>query len=289
MTARPVLVMLSLDALSANPGQPRKEFSGDELADLAESINQVGLLQPILARPLSQEGTYQIVAGERRARAARLAGLTDVPVLVWDSDEKHAFLLAVVENTSRADLTPLEEAAAYQVLEDDLGLTHEQIASRVGRSRQHVGNMLRLLRLPLNVQRLLAEGLVTAGHARALLPVRDPFACYLLAQRTSTDGLSVREVEDIVRNGRYYGAEGLTVRNPRPHHPRPTPAVQDLAQFDDLADWLETKVTESRPHGATPGRLHLHYADAADRARILAILFAAASRDTHSSRPAHVQ
>lgn len=271
---------LPLASLTASANQPRKDFNTDDLAALAQSISQVGMLQPILACPAGPD-TYRIVAGERRARAAHIAGLIEVPVLVLDSDEKHAFLLAVVENTSRADLQPLEEAAAYQVLEQDLGLTHEQIAARVGRSRQHVGNTMRLLRLPGNVQRFVAEGLISAGHARSLLPVKDPFACYLLAQRTMDEELSVRALEDIVRNGRYYGAEGPA--SPHRRSKRPSAGVTITPEFEAVENWLETRMTETRPRATRPGSFNIQFADTVDRARLLALLSVAAESQVAGS------
>lgn len=275
MSGLAALQIVPLAALHANPNQPRKTFDVEDLAALAESIAQVGLLQPILARP-SGGGRFQIVAGERRARAARLAGLTEVPVLVWDADERQAFLLAVVENTSRADLDPLEEAGAYRVLEDDLGLTHEEIADRVGKSRAHVGNTMRLLNLPTNVQRFLREGLISAGHARCLLGVSDPFAAYLLAKRVSDEGLSVRAVEQIVRENRYPGGRGPRSGLNDVDRPAAQPTAARRADLADLEDWAETQVVDTRPHSGTPGSISFRYADDADRARLLGLLGASA-------------
>lgn len=268
------LRLISLDLLDRNESQPRTDFDDEALQALATSITEVGLLQPILARPVGER--FEIVAGERRAKAARLAGLEEIPALVSDADEKQAFLYAVVENTGRSDLNPLEEAAAYQVLMDDLGIQQEAVAAKVGKSRQHIGNMLRLLRLPNSVQQMIAKGLLSAGHARVLVPVDDVFANYLLAKRVVDEGLSVRQLEEIVRAGRYHGATG------RGQEQREQKQRQRIVN-EELEDWLETRITDTKPSRGAPGSVNIQYADAEDKARIMVILLAA-MRSTGSAR-----
>jgi len=184
-------------AIRPNPFQPREHFDEEELASLAESIREVGILQPILLRE-TDEG-YEIIAGERRWRAARRVGLQHVPALVRDTDDASALEHALVENVHRSDLNVLEEAAAYQQLIEDFGLTHEEVAIRVGRSRTSVTNTLRLLQLPPSVQRLVRDRSLTMGHARALLGTPDRALQERLAKRIVAEGLSVRAVEDELR------------------------------------------------------------------------------------------
>jgi ParB family chromosome partitioning protein len=184
-------------AIRPNPYQPREHFDEEELASLAESIREVGILQPILLR--ETDDGYELVAGERRWRAARRVGLQHVPALVRDTDDASALEHALVENVHRSDLNVLEEAAAYQQLIEDFGLTHEEVAIRVGRSRTSVTNTLRLLQLPPSVQRLVRDRSLTMGHARALLGTPDRALQERLAKRIVAEGLSVRAVEDELR------------------------------------------------------------------------------------------
>jgi ParB family chromosome partitioning protein len=184
-------------AIRPNPYQPREHFDEEELASLAESIREVGILQPILLR--ETDDGYELIAGERRWRAARRVGLQHVPALVRDTDDASALEHALVENVHRSDLNVLEEAAAYQQLIEDFGLTHEEVAIRVGRSRTSVTNTLRLLQLPPAVQRLVRDRSLTMGHARALLGTPDRALQERLAKRIVAEGLSVRAVEDELR------------------------------------------------------------------------------------------
>jgi ParB family chromosome partitioning protein len=184
-------------AIRPNPYQPREHFDEEELASLAESIREVGILQPILLR--ETDDGYELIAGERRWRAARRVGLQHVPALVRDTDDASALEHALVENVHRSDLNVLEEAAAYQQLIEDFGLTHEEVAIRVGRSRTSVTNTLRLLQLPPSVQRLVRDRSLTMGHARALLGTPDRALQERLAKRIVAEGLSVRAVEDELR------------------------------------------------------------------------------------------
>jgi ParB family chromosome partitioning protein len=188
---------LPVAAIRPNPYQPREHFDEEELASLAESIREVGILQPVLVR--RTDDGYELIAGERRWRAARRVGLQHVPALVRDTDDASALEHALVENVHRADLNVLEEAAAYQQLIEDFGLTHEEVAIRVGRSRTSVTNTLRLLQLPPSVQRLVRDKSLTMGHARALLGTPDRALQEKLAKRIVAEGLSVRAVEDELR------------------------------------------------------------------------------------------
>lgn len=194
----PRLEDLPVANIQPNPHQPRVHFDEETLAELAMSIGEIGVLQPILVHPLG-DGNYQLVAGERRWRAARRAGLQLIPAIVRTTDELGTVERALIENLHRADLTALEEAAAYQQLSEDFGLTHEQIATRVGKSRSSITNTLRLMSLPAAVQHLLADGRLSAGHARALLGSPDRARQEQLAKLASLENWSVRMVEEAVR------------------------------------------------------------------------------------------
>ena len=187
-------------AIEPNPRQPRDDFDEEAMAELVTSIREVGLLQPVVVRPLGGE-RYQLVMGERRWRAAREAGLGEVPAIVRETDDDHMLRDALLENLHRQQLNPLEEAAAYEQLLGEFGTTHEELATRIGRSRSQVTNTLRLLRLPPAVQRRVAAGVLSAGHARALLALEDPEAQERLATRIVAEGLSVRAVEEMVSVG----------------------------------------------------------------------------------------
>jgi ParB family chromosome partitioning protein len=190
-----------IGSIKPNPRQPRVNFDEDTMASLAASIKELGILQPVLARQIGGAAAddYELIAGERRWRAARRAGLQTIPVLVQTSDETRSLEQALVENLHRQDLNVLEEASAYQQLIEEFGYTHDQVATRVGKSRTAVTNTLRLLQLPSGVQRLLAEGQITPGHARALLGTPDRGYQEALAKAIVSDGLTVRAVEDMVR------------------------------------------------------------------------------------------
>ena len=196
---QPILVEIPVADVTPNPHQPRVHFDEETLAELAASITQLGVLQPVLVRRVGD--SYQLIAGERRWRAARRAGLATVPAVVRTTDDVRAVEQALVENLHRQDLTPLEEAAAYQQLIEDFGLTHDDVAQRVGRSRSTVTNTLRLLGLPPGVQHLLADGKLSAGHARALLGTPDRALQERLARQAVSEGWTVRTVEEWVRHG----------------------------------------------------------------------------------------
>jgi len=187
-----------ISSIQPNPFQPRRHFDEEALSSLSASIRELGVLQPLLVRA-KDPGEYQLIAGERRWRAAKRAGLPTVPVIVRDIDDLASLEQAVVENLHRKDLNPLEEAAAYQQLLEDFAMTHDQLATRVGKSRAAVTNTLRLFQLPASIQRLIAEGQITAGHARTLLSTPDRDFQEQLAQRIVADGLSVRVVEEEIR------------------------------------------------------------------------------------------
>jgi ParB family chromosome partitioning protein len=191
------LLEVPVSAIQANPRQPRVDFPEESLAALARSIREVGVLQPVVVR--RRDGGYELVAGERRVRAARLAGLATIPAIVREGDDTESLREALIENIHREDLAPLELASAFQELLEELGVTQETVAERLGYSRAHIANTIRLLSLPSDVQRLLAEGRIQAGHARALLGLPDDEAKSTLALRVAAEGLSVRQVEDTVR------------------------------------------------------------------------------------------
>ena len=189
---------LKLSDLEPNRGQPRKDFDDETLAELADSISQHGILQPLLVRPIFGGG-YQIVAGERRWRAARMAGLTTVPAIIRELDDEQVMELALIENLQREDLSPLEEAMGYQSLMDSYDMTQEEVAKIVGKSRSAVANVLRLLKLPEEIQALIRSGQVSAGHGRALLSFPDDAEKIAVAKRVIEEDLSVREVERLAQ------------------------------------------------------------------------------------------
>ena len=189
---------LKLSDLEPNRGQPRKDFDDETLAELADSISQHGILQPLLVRPIFGGG-YQIVAGERRWRAARMAGLTTVPAIIRELDDEQVMEIALIENLQREDLSPLEEAMGYQSLMDSYDMTQEEVAKIVGKSRSAVANVLRLLKLPEEVQSLIRSGQVSAGHGRALLSFPDDTEKIAVAKRVIDEDLSVREVERLAQ------------------------------------------------------------------------------------------
>lgn len=267
------LVEVPIEALSPNPNQPRVHFDEDSLAELAASIREIGVLQPVLARDMG-DGSYQLVAGERRWRAARRAGLTTIPAIVRRTGDLSSVEQALVENLHRQDLTPLEEAAAYQQLIEDFGLTHEQVSSRVGKSRSAITNMLRLLSLPPAIQHLLADGRLSAGHARALLGSPDRAFQEHLAKRAVGEGLSVRAVEDAIRDRQAGGADpsGSDVTKVTPNDGagltpvtrlRP-PGLLELEHL--LAEHLDTRVAVTM--GAKRGKVSIEFADLEDLERI---------------------
>ncbi len=212
---------VAIGSIAPNPRQPRLTFDEEALEELAASISEVGLLQPVVVRKLGP-GRYELVMGERRMRASQRAGLEYIPAIVRETSDNDMLRDALIENLHRAQLDPLEEAAAYKQLLDDFGATHEQLAQRIGRSRPHISNTLRLLGLPPGVQKRVAAGVISAGHARALLGSTRPLAQERLAQRIVSEGLSVRTVEEIVSLGGDDGpARSPADRPRRSRSPRP--------------------------------------------------------------------
>jgi len=206
-----VLEELATTSIVPNPNQPRRTFDDEPISDLAASIRQVGILQPLVVRPIGG-GQYQLVVGERRWRAARRAGLSVVPALVVETDERGSLERALIENVHRQDLNPLEEAAGYAQLIEEAGLTHEDLAERLGLSRPAVSNALRLLDLPPTLQKMIADRRISAGHGRALLGLNGHPLQERLAQRVVAEGLSVRQAEEIVRNHRIDVPRGTSPR-----------------------------------------------------------------------------
>lgn len=252
------------DAITANPRQPRTQFDEAALTELVESIREVGLLQPIVVRPLGSD-RYELVMGERRWRAAQQAGLDAIPAIVRETEDHDLLRDALLENLHRAQLNPLEEAAAYQQMLEDFGCTQDELAARIKRSRPQISNTIRLLRLPPSVQRRVAAGVLSAGHARALLAVADPAGQERLAQRIVAEGLSVRAVEELVTLGETGPDEPVRrSRPPRPAHPE----ADDYAAR--LSDHLETRVRVDP--GRRRGRISIEFAGADDLVRIVGLL-----------------
>jgi ParB family chromosome partitioning protein len=254
---------IPVSVIRPNPHQPREHFDEEALGALAESIREVGVLQPVLVRPAGDG--YELIAGERRWRAARRVGLHAVPALVRITDDLGALQQAIVENVQREELNPLEEAAAYQQLIEDFGLTHEEVAARVGRSRAAVSNTLRLLQLPPTIQRYVKEGSVRMGHARALLGTPDRAFQEQLAKRIVAEDLSVREVEDAIRL-RADSPARRAAAGPAPKL-RP-PGLLELEEL--LGDLLETRVHLAM--GPKHGRITIEFATLEDLERIYKIM-----------------
>ncbi|GFH38645.1 ParB/RepB/Spo0J family partition protein [Streptomyces pacificus] len=268
-----------LDAITPNPRQPREVFDEDALTELVTSIREVGLLQPVVVRQSGPE-RYELIMGERRWRACREAGLERIPAIVRATEDEKLLLDALLENLHRAQLNPLEEAAAYDQLLKDFHCTHDQLADRIGRSRPQVSNTLRLLRLSPPVQRRVAAGVLSAGHARALLSVEDSDEQDRLAHRIVAEGLSVRAVEEIV-----------TLMGSRPTSPqksqgpragtRLSPALTDLASR--LSDRFETRVKVDL--GRKKGKIVVEFASIEDLDRILGTLAPDEERVTAKEPP----
>ncbi|MFF1480665.1 ParB/RepB/Spo0J family partition protein [Streptomyces sp. NPDC058301] len=257
---------LPLDSITPNPRQPREVFDEDALAELITSIKEVGLLQPVVVRQLTAE-RFELIMGERRWRACREAGLERIPSIVRDTDDDKLLLDALLENLHRSQLNPLEEAAAYDQLLRDFECTHDQLADRIGRSRPQVSNTLRLLRLSPPVQRRVAAGVLSAGHARALLSVDDSDEQDRLAHRIVAEGLSVRAVEEIVTLLNSEPKSTAKAKGPRAGT-RLAPALTDLASR--LSDRFETRVKVDL--GQKKGKIVVEFASMDDLERILGTL-----------------
>lgn len=245
-------MLVPIEKISPNPDQPRRQFSRDRLEDLAASIREKGIIQPLILRrsPRDAEG-YEIVAGERRWRAAQIAQLHDVPALIRDYDDTEALEVAIIENIQRADLNAIEEAAGYRDLMERFGHTQEKLAEALGKSRSHIANQIRLLTLPEEVQEMLREGALSAGHARALITAEDPAA---LARRVVAKGLSVRDVEKLakVRRGE---------SEPKPAQSQPEKDADTRALEADLSAALGMKVSIDHKPGGQAGRITVRYGD----------------------------
>ena len=267
-----------LEDIVPNPNQPRREFDEASLAELAASIAALGLLQPLLVRP-SEAGLYELIAGERRWRAARAAGLVQVPVMVVATDERGSLERALVENIHRADLNPIEEAAAYRQLIDDGGLTQEQLASRLGRSRTAITNSLRLLDLPVAVHDLVVRGRLSAGHARALLALNESPFQSRLAIRIAQEGVSVRDTEELVR--RYGEMSTSSGKAGRPAAGLPAAEALDAQRL--LSERLQARVRVTMGKNSK-GRIAIEFTSEDELRRLVALL-ASSGRSPNVASP----
>ncbi|HET9256785.1 MAG TPA: ParB/RepB/Spo0J family partition protein [Pseudonocardiaceae bacterium] len=281
---------LPIAAITPNPRQPRQVFDDEALAELAHSIKEFGLLQPIVVRLLPAEtaiglpsaepasGRYELIMGERRWRAAQQAGLDRIPAIVRGTADDAMLRDALLENIHRVQLNPLEEAAAYQQLLDDFGVTHEELAARIGRSRPVITNTIRLLKLPVAVQRRVAVGVLSAGHARALLSLEEPLAQEDLAARIVAEGLSVRATEEAVTLSR--SAPAKAPAKPAASRPMRAPGLQHLAE--SLSDAFDTRVKVEL--GRRKGRIIVEFGSIDDLERISSLMI---SRDAGQQDATH--
>ncbi len=255
---------LPVGAITPNARQPRQVFEEEAMAELVHSVKEIGLLQPIVVRRTG-DASYELIMGERRWRATQEAGLDTIPAIVRQTDDEAMLRDALLENLHRSQLNPLEEAAAYRQLLDDFGCTHDELASRIGRSRPQISNTLRLLNLSPAVQRRVAAGVISAGHARALLGVDEPSAQDRLAGRVVSEGISVRGLEEIVSVGGHDDSE----LSPAPRSARPT--APGLKEIDDrLSDRLDTRAKVAL--GRNKGKITIEFASLADLERIVSII-----------------
>ncbi|MFM8648409.1 MAG: ParB/RepB/Spo0J family partition protein [Actinomycetota bacterium] len=276
------MIEIPVKDLSPNPHQPRVHFDEESLSDLSASIREIGVLQPLLVRQLP-DGSYQLIAGERRWRAAQRAGLTTVPAVVKTTDDMASMEQALVENLHRQDLSPLEEASAFQQLIDDFNLTHDDVAKRVGKSRSAITNTLRLLNLPPAVQGLLADGRLSAGHARALLGSSDRAFQEQLARRASAEQWSVRAVEEAIRDrangGEVTSSGGIKGGGGSTGGGKVTklPEAGLLELENLLGDYLATRVNVKMTSGK--GAVTIEFADLEDLERIYRLMTEGPSSD----------
>jgi len=255
---------LPIDAISPNARQPRQVFDEEAMAELVHSVKEIGLLQPVVVRRVGED-KYELIMGERRWRATTEAGLTSIPAIVRDTGDDDMLRDALLENLHRSELNALEEAAAYQQLLDDFGCTHEELSTRIGRSRPQISNTLRLLKLSPAVQRRVAAGVLSAGHARALLGITDPAAQDRLAARVVAEGISVRGLEEIVAVG-VTDDDGETVR-----FKARRPSAPGLADLNErLSDRLDTRVKVTM--GKSKGRIAIEFASLGDLERIVGVI-----------------
>lgn len=257
------LATVPLTSISANPRQPRQIFEPEALAELTASIKEVGLLQPPVVRALAG-GKYELIMGERRLRASKEAGLNEITVIVKETADDDLLRDALLENLHRAQLNPLEEAAAYEQLLKDFGCTQEELATRIGRSRPQISNTLRLLKLPSTVAKRVAAGVLSAGHARALLSLSTSEEIERLATKIVAEGLSVRAVEEIVAMGGLEDEKKTRTKHTRPSSPR-------LAEISSrLSDQLDTRVKIEL--GRSKGKISIEFASIDDLERILGVI-----------------
>ncbi len=253
---------IDINLISPNPKQPRTVFDEEQLAELALSIKEVGLLQPPVVRSIGN-GNYQLIMGERRYRASKLAGLKSIPVIIRQTPDDQLLREALVENIHRSQLNPLEEGAAYQQLLNDFGYTHDELADRLGKSRPAITNTMRLLNLPASVQRRVAAGVLSAGHARALLSLTDEKEIEALANRIVAEGLTVRAVEEIVSTGAAK-LKGGSVKRGKIIAPR----LKEIS--DQLSDTLDTRVNVEL--GKQKGKIVIEFATMEDLERITKLI-----------------
>ncbi|MFL6060341.1 MAG: ParB/RepB/Spo0J family partition protein [Marmoricola sp.] len=267
---------LPITAITPNAKQPRQVFDEEAMAELVHSVKEVGLLQPIVVRRVDTgdgEDRYELIMGERRWRATTQAGLETIPAIVRQTGDDDMLRDALLENLHRSELNPLEEAAAYQQLLDDFGCTHEELSTRIGRSRPQISNTLRLLKLSPAVQRRVAAGVLSAGHARALLGVSDAGAQDRLASRVVAEGISVRALEEIVAVGETGEGEGETVR-----FKVNRPSAPGLSELNErLSDRLDTRVKVTM--GKSKGRIAIEFASLGDLQRIVGVIDPRSSAD----------
>jgi ParB family transcriptional regulator, chromosome partitioning protein len=259
------LMEVPVNAVSPNPKQPRTRFDDETIATLAASIREVGILQPLVVRRAG-DGRYELIAGERRLRAAKAAGLASVPIVLRDSEDADLLREALIENIHREDLNPIEQAEAFKALLGELGLKQEELADRVGVSRSHIANTIRLLALPLEVQQLLADEKITAGHARAVLSLGDKEAMTSLATRIAAEDLSVRQTEDVVR--RFLEVPQATEDKKRVAESITAKPDANLAEVEEiLSEQLATRV--SIQMGAKRGKVVIEFGSPDDLERIV--------------------
>jgi ParB family chromosome partitioning protein len=253
---------VALSSITPNPKQPRTIFDSDALNELAASIKEIGILQPPVVRKIG-ENKYELIMGERRYRAAKLAGLTTIPVIIRETNDNELLREALVENIHRSNLNSLEEAAAYNQMLTDFGFTHDELASKLGKSRPVITNTLRLLNLPPSVQKRLAAGTLSAGHARALLGLAHPEEMERLANKIVNEGLSVRATEELIA----LGSAGAKVSTKKTK-------VRSAGKYQELVERLEDAL-DTRVHiqsSKSGGKILIEYADGQDLQRIVGII-----------------
>lgn len=253
---------IPIRSIAPNPRQPRTVFDEEKMSELITSIKEVGVLQPPVVRSIG-DGRFELIMGERRLRAAKAAGLTEIPVIIRQTPDDQLLREALLENIHRSELNALEEGAAYEQLLNDFNYTHDELAQKIGRSRPHISNTLRLLQLPPSVQRRVAAGVLSAGHARALLALGDSAAMERLANRIVTEGLSVRAVEEIIS----VGVKGGKKKSATSKSKSVSPELAELAE--ELGDFLNTRVTIDNATGKSNGKIVIEFASGEDLRRII--------------------